>query len=485
MNMKNILAFVLALVMVASMAACSGGKEPLPTTSATTEANGEATTEAAQPSGETQPAPGAVSASGINVTLTEVGTAKAEPAYFEELPLNVAREGENYLFTLLSYQGEDLIGKTYHSYDYFGKGMAVGYTYDGEIPTCELVNADTGEILLADGAAKIEQLSDRFYYVIYATEVTENQDECFIYFTSSLISLTPGEDDVMYKGYGKVYDLEKAQFVPELTIENPGDEAIICGSTVCVETNWYEYDLYLEDGTVIPGIANLNLSDDHMMVYDYDNVTLYDSNFQEITVLKDVSPICDGDGYSDTYFAFENDDYLNGVIDINGNEILPAKFDGISDYWNGYFVVYGEDSCYGLYDLSGAEVLPCEYDFIYTGEDGPYVEVNTAGDASYIYGPGFGLLDVTDLYDDDSCFYKYDENGGSEYLILSTGEYKTLEDEDIVGPGLVYSEEAGFIDVITGETLLAGEFDQVEYTDEYIYILTDGTWTIYQANMEM
>lgn len=493
MNIKKMLAVLLALVMVVAMAACSGGEEQTDptteTTAATTEATTaptEETTEATKPAAQIdvpqykQPEP--------KVTLTEVATTDAQIDMFHYLPLAQGEDGEVYVYSLLSYKGEDLIGNTYHDFDYFSDGIAVGYDYSGEKPVCELVNTNTGEVLLSDGAAKIEQINDRFYYAIYATDKTENQDEAFIYFTEDWVSLSPDSDDVLYKGYGKVYDLEKAAFVEALTIENPGEEVQACGSTVCIEVDWGVFDLYLEDGTVLPGVEDLYLSDDHMMTYDYDAVTLYDCNFNEITVMEDAEPISEDVIYSDTFFGIMNDERMLGVVDANGNEIMPAQFYGISSYWNGYFVVYDEDFNYGIYDLSGAEVLPCEYDTIYGDSDEMTLRVSGKDDTDYAYLPGIGLVEAADFTNSDDVFYKYPEDGNydeMEYLVYSTGESIVMKDSDEVGPALVCSEADGFVELINGETLMEGGYDEVWSTKEYVYVLKGDTWTIYQVQVEM
>lgn len=489
MHIKRILAALLALVMVLSMAACSGGDEQTePITEAietTTEAATVATEEATEATEGTKPAPVEFTPVEFKVTLTEVGTVKEAIGYFDDLPLNYAKNGDEYLYSLLSHQGEDLLNKTYHNYTYLGNGLAAAYDYSSEKPACELVNVETGEILLSDGAAKVEKISDRFFYVIYATEVTENEDECFIYFTDSWISFAPGEDDVLYKGYGKVYDLEKGAFIDALTIEDPGQDVEACGSTVCVEVEWGVHDLYPEDGTVKSGVEDLYLADDHLITYDYNNLTVYTSDFAEVTVLENAQPIDMDDIYSDTYFAFRNDEGAYGVMDIHGNEIIPAKFYGINTIWNGLCVVYDKDFNYGLYDLGGNELLPCEYEMIY-GND-ITMRVKTQDDVDCFYFPGTGLVEAQDYTEADDVYYTYAEEGSHDlvnYIVLSTGEIITAEDYERAGIALIYSEEAGFMELVTGQTLLEGGFDDVKITNDYIYVKKGGTWTIYQANVE-
>ena len=101
------------------------------------------------------------------------------------------------------------------------------------------------------------------------------------------------------------------------------------------------------------------------MTYDYSKLTVYTTDFTEVAVLEKAMPIEMDDIYSDTYFVFKNEEGNSGVMDINGNEIIPAKYYGVSTIWNGLCVVYDYDFNYGLYDLGGNELLPCEYEMIY------------------------------------------------------------------------------------------------------------------------
>ena len=52
----------------------------------------------------------------------------------------------------------------------------------------------------------------------------------------------------------------------------------------------------------------------------------------------------------------------HGILDSNGNEILPMKYNDIS-YRNGVFTVY--DGKYGIFNIKGKQILPLEYDKIY------------------------------------------------------------------------------------------------------------------------
>ena len=60
---------------------------------------------------------------------------------------------------------------------------------------------------------------DRFILAYTATDKTDSKDDALFYSTASLISLGPGQDDVMYKGFVQVYDIQKEKFVDNIKLE--------------------------------------------------------------------------------------------------------------------------------------------------------------------------------------------------------------------------------------------------------------------------
>ena len=114
----------------------------------------------------------------ISVTVTKVGTManKDNLSFASDMPVTRVYEDEVAYYTLYSYMGEDLMGKTYNNFEYFVDGITAAYTYSEEVPQCSLINVNTGETYLEDEACQIEQLSDRLYYVIYATEQPADKD---------------------------------------------------------------------------------------------------------------------------------------------------------------------------------------------------------------------------------------------------------------------------------------------------------------------
>jgi hypothetical protein len=60
-----------------------------------------------------------------------------------------------------------------------------------------------------------------------------------------------------------------------------------------------------------------------------------------------------------------NEDYLYGILDAEGNVLLPLKYKSIGNFVEGMAVVsvVKDDfrEYYGFVDESGVEVIPCDY----------------------------------------------------------------------------------------------------------------------------
>src|SRR5690606_18177166 len=86
-----------------------------------------------------------------------------------------------------------------------------------------------------------------------------------------------------------------------------------------------------------------------------------------------------GDKFQDGIAIFANFEQKFGLIDKNGNQIVPAKYDYIKSFSNGLWAVY-HNKKWGIIDKTGREIVPPKYgDSIYTEyfSDGALrVEVN-------------------------------------------------------------------------------------------------------------
>lgn len=432
------------------------------------------------------------------ITLTKVGTSSdmKDLTFYRDLPALRSVEGDYYVYTPLSCKGEDLLGKKVHNYEYFGNGITVLYTYseDAVAPKCELVNVNTGDVLLSDDAVKIDRISDRFYYVIYVTEQTTNKDECFIYFTDSLFSMSPDDDDVLYKGYAMVFDAQEKQFVEGLKVENPGTDISICGELIAEEISYDTYNLYKPDGTVVASeLEDIYLGTDTLIEYTSNGCTVYDTQLNKLYFVDDVFPISQEFPedytlyyYSDDFFSLRDDDYNYSVVDAEGNEVIPTGLNYISDIWKGYVRATDTDDNEGVYFIDGTVVVPFEYDDVSIDSNLPVFTMTDHEDNEFMYIPGVGTIALEeDLFHGTSGYYRYTEEGNYDdydYLIYATGEMATFHDASDVSAGLICCED-GIVELIHGTTLLEGDFDYAMSNGEYLYVMEEDTWVAYQITI--
>ena len=436
----------------------------------------------------------------ISVTVTKVGTManKDNLSFASDMPVTRVYEDEVAYYTLYSYMGEDLMGKTYNNFEYFVDGITAAYTYSEEVPQCSLINVNTGETYLEDEACQIEQLSDRFYYVIYATEQTEDKDEAFIYFTDNMFSIAPDEDDILYKGYAKIFDLEAGDFVGDIVLNEPNDVTVCENTTLCVEVDWDTCDVYAADGTCLAeGVPTVTVCQDIMVQDTYEGIVIYDSEFNKLRELSDGDIVSEEGStytaYSNKYLKTYNSDeypYLYGLTDMGGNLVLDTKYESIYKTYGDYvFVGMKKDDqyLYGVNLADGTEIIPCEYRGAYVMDRLPLIRYYDYEDNDFIYIPGVGSINEGEYKKDSDVYYNLvneDDYSTCNYLVYGTGETVTYTDADVITGVLLFCED-GLMEMINGEILVDAEefnFDRVISTSEYLYCYdrAAGEYTIYR-----
>lgn len=432
--------------------------------------------------------PAAFDFANYKVTLKQVAsfTEPQQVSFSSYMPVTRETVEEKALDTLLSFDGKNLLNKAYHNYTYFGNGITAAYLFETEVPKAELVNVNTGEVYLADGAAKIEAINDRFYYVIYATEKTENQEECFIFFTDRMIALTPEEGDALYKGYARIFDAEKKQFLGDIQLDKAKTDILICKDTVCIETDYSTYDIYSADGKrIAEAMEDIYVGSEYILQETDDGCTVYDSALNKLGFIRDGKPVDNENGVyeqvSNRYLEFKNEDYQSGIMTITGKKVLDASFDYSSESWEDYLVMCNEDDTYALYLGDGTELVAGgTYKSIYKLDDLPLFRMEDQNDKDFLYTPAGKIIDITDAVESDGVFYRStDDYKVKSYLVYSTGEWKTFTNAETLGSGLLKTDE-GILDMFSGQTVIAGSYQWVFATQEYVYIYTDNAYTVYQ-----
>lgn len=114
------------------------------------------------------------------------------------------------------------------------------------------------------------------------------------------------------------------------------------------------------------------------------------------------------------YCKFQND-CKYGVLDLNGNELLPKRYDALVNCDNKYYAII-EDNKLGLIDLSGNEIVS------------PTLDCDYSEDLNIGYGEGY----ITLKKDNNLAFAKIVEDNSELYfdITLEDGENLTLKTDE-------------------------------------------------------
>lgn len=78
------------------------------------------------------------------------------------------------------------------------------------------------------------------------------------------------------------------------------------------------------------------------------------------------------DGYAKVYSGDDNGELKVGIIDVNGREVVPVRYQWLENFYNFRegLAVMGQDRKYGFLDTRGNVVIPFKYDRVETFRDG-------------------------------------------------------------------------------------------------------------------
>ena len=495
--MRKILCLLLVvLLMVTLLMGCGGDAqkqsgtsvqtEPLsqPEVTESTEAGkqpGESNFGLQTPNGQTE------SYANYRVTLTESATFESEYSLFASygvLVNNVKRDGLS-AHTVFSFDGQDKLGEPVHAYTNCGDGVVITTVYTTSGSVKKLVNINTGEVYLADDAATIRKVNDRFYYVTYITEETDNKDECFIYATKvddtiqlQSIYNQPAESDIMYKGYAKIFDLQSKKFVSGLRIENRETEVQGFKDTLCLysDAGWTFYNA---DGCLLAEkMTNVLFGEEYIVrqsrEQSREGCEIYDADLKLVNFLEGAEYIGGTNRKcSDRYFEYEENGRV-GVMKITGEKVTEPEYSNVFQTYGDYIVCRNDDETVTVVYGDGSVVIPGSiFKNAYMTDNMPKITFSISAGEQYTYWFGGTLLENVTIGTDLIA-----KRNSNEFLIYSTGEWVKFENASSLTNGLLHTEE-GIVDVFTGSVLLSGEFKSVIACGEYLYIYNDGLWTAY------
>ena len=408
---------------------------------------------------------------------------------------------------LLSSSGETILGGL-DDLDYLGGGLYTARTplEEDNVNTTGLYTSD-GETLIPAEAASIvlpynreQDGSARFLSVIYTTGETESEEDCIIYFTSNLFSLSIDEEDVMYTGYYKVYDVENRQFVPDLELTSIDRNALHdLGDSFLLQSGG-AVTQYAPDGSVLfETDGMLTGSGYHSYVVSEDgrytirdsagNVTFTSGDYESVSTVSeplDYYSICDGEG-----------DLQYHLIDMSGNRILKDPQPVFYEASGMVFVTRDGDnnSIVLKYDGTVAEDA-VDYYYFPLGGYGVIVQEDT-GLVSAVTPDG--ILEDLESYDESRLVFTKED----KVIALSTGAaagsgFAPEDIGNVLAPGLVsvvdpssdrYADpKIALYDILSGEELLPGGYQDIEMAGDYVYANSAAKgepdkWEVYKVRL--
>ena len=338
-----------------------------------------------------------------------------------------------------------------------------------------VVDTFNGKVLVPCEANSFSVLSDRFVMVGYKTGEATKDDDFHFYFDAN-------GDTVYYKGYGKVLDLDTGAFVPELKGTNSYFDFSASGNVIFLADGQVK-KAYSADGKLLGEYEYMNPKTDSALSLQSDGTGLgvFDADLNKVSLLSgdiyDYKTINGND--SMLIQTIEDAEYNTSyaVIDLEGKQLSAEVYpDGIDDVYAEKYILYrvkqdDGDTLLGIDDMDGNEIVPAKYDAISYYEpgyfdcnlDGKYDVYNTAGEQCGPSGLSFttGALIFT-------------QNNENDLLILNEGEMRTFEEYPRWQiASLVYTGNE-LVDVISGETVLT-DVDNCIACGEDLYVYNNDT----------
>lgn len=377
--------------------------------------------------------------------------------------------------------------------EYLGSDLyALRKNVEGDVNTVALVSA-TGEVLIPHEAASIEWLDSnddtvrRYLKVVYTTGTTDKEEECFIYFTNKIASINISDGDIMYKGYAKLYDTVKHQFVPDFQITNQDQYATKgVGNSFTYENEDETVSLYDADGKVLVTAGKYSESDGHAFFAKNDSSTT--------DVYNDAGELM---------YSGENVSTLSGqggvlmIRDPETRECRLTDYAGNTLTTEGYYIIYDVNE--GLIRV-GTETFDNERLLMI---DGTEVAVSTNKKNFIDIIPGYYYISRDDGNSDivnangrvcDTADYASDlivHNDAGKYFVWNHSEYElelNPEKTRKVLTGLVKTENAdgkyGVYDLFTGNMVLEQLYDDLATSGQMIYGYNKETktWDMYKLS---
>ena len=426
-------------------------------------------------------------------SLEKVGEVPADAGYvrtYADALINVANDNT---FRMLTPEGKDALGVDLTNIEYLGHGLYVVRKVADNINNAGLVTAE-GEVLIDFEAGLISwpkslySDTDRFLSVIYTTGETDSEDDAIMYATDSLFSFTPSEDDTLYTGYRRVFDLQTGKFV-ENAENTTGDSYSVtpCGGSFFMVGDDGKNRLYSAEGKVIMeptgyvsyiGNGSFLISDNGYHIYDETGKETYTSD-SYLNMLQ---------GPSNFYYYEDKDSEETVLIDKNGKEVGRIEANSLyEEAGEGVIRIKSNGGAYQLVDLKGNVLFDTGAESISQTDKLPGSFYSSKGDGFNYYladgrtgtiekGYGFNFIGTDKGEKAYYCF-------ADEDYTIKPGERSSYgEFPGTLESGASYSQ-SGLIDCFTGETLLEERYSTISKIGHYLAAEDGetGNWEIYKV----
>ena len=438
-------------------------------------------------------------ASPLHYEFAEAGSFQQDQMPYFMRSAILVPEGDTY--SMVSVNGEKIVGPIANA-EYLGSGLysVTEPLEEDNVNKTGLVTLE-GEVIIPCEAASIALPANRnadgvrFLEVIYTTEKTDNEDECIIYFTESMFSLSVGEDDVMYKGYTGIFDLQNKRFVEGVQLDKANRNGFYdFGNSFAIEHGG-TVNLYAENGAQIWESEGLVMGDTYSAlsvstdgkyyIVDGTGTDVYaaDNSIDACCKALDLFKVYDGE-----------QDAPYHIIDMQGNQVLPDAYGIVYDGTGSCYRVTksADDDASVVVGTDGA-VLAENVDYVVAGT-GSYTYIKFADkDAVAVNSPA-GYFDELEEDSSSNLFFRK----GGKPVVLNTGEALELSDgaeASAIAPGLLKVEEStsagtsySLYDLFTGEQLLEPKYADIEMAGEYVCACTTDSsgaknWEVYRTGL--
>lgn len=429
----------------------------------------------------------------MGYSLEKVGEVPSDKGYVRTYGGALICVNNDNTIHMLSMTGEDVLGENLTDIEYIGHDLYVVRKAADNINNSGLVTAD-GKVLIDFEAGLIGwprssySTTDRFLSVIYTTGETENQDEAIMYATDSLFSLSPSDEDTLYTGYRRIFDLETGKFVEN--VENTlGDSYCVtpCGNSFFMEGDDGTKRLYNADGEVLyettgylgyVGNGSFFSSDNGYHIYDDTGKETYTAD-SYLTMLE---------GPSNLYYFTDNATKEIVLIDKNGTEMARLDVNSVyEEESEGVIRVKSNGGAYQLVDFTGNVLFDTGAESI-TGIDdldGCFYASKGDGFSYYMADGRTGTIDkgygfyLVGTNADETAYYSFADN---DYTINAGSRASTGDLPGTIECGEDY-DKMGLIDAFTGEKLLEERYSSLYKIGGYLAAQDGETdaWEIYKV----